>query len=138
MRPFNRRADEPRRDPIGEVCRSLSDLPHEWKSVRVRGDTDNQFGALRHQSGAVITFACYASPSSGPDVWFGNSSDPGCKLIAKDAWRVFNAIQARTASLVSRRVYRFTDTALALAAAVTAGDHTAALGLADEIIEHHN
>lgn len=139
---FSRAPKTPASDPIGEICRILAERPHEWR-MDVTDDADKD-ACLVHVTGVTIAYR-YENVSRTyiPDfharVWFCSHADGRlAELPRRDAARVYTAIQSQAAALVARRPYRFTDAALALAESVRSGDHSAALALCDEILEHHN
>ncbi len=125
-------------DPIGDICRSLAERPWEWTVGRVGSASDNQYQYLRHNSGVVL--AIERKWRSHPDTWLGNGDGSIGSLQPRDVClRIHAAVLAHAAALVSRKPFRFTDSAIALADAIKAGaDLNAVYGLIDEILEHHN
>ncbi len=125
MWPFRRHPPTAVADPIGDICRLLCERWWEWAANRSKEGSP----ALQHSSGTFIVWL-------HGTVWLGTGDSPGNTLSNYDSTRVIRAIHGNFAARISNRPFRFTDAALALAAAIQAGQYDAAYGLVDELLEH--
>jgi hypothetical protein len=125
---------DPKPDPIADICRNLSQKPWEWSA--------GPNGGLQHASGIRIEWRSVpidpsyplTSPRRNAAVLIGDGVS--VQQTREDSERIDNAIAARTAAIIARPRYTFTDAAQMLARAVQSDDEQAAYALADEVIEH--
>lgn len=137
MSRFSKTPKAPQPDPIGDICKSLVERYWEWTpSMSNDQDPDERTPLLLHRSGIEVSW--FVDNYQSITGWVSHGNAVMTKATPREARRLYEAVQKRTAVLTNRPPLNFTESAKLLARAVLDGDETAAHALADEVIGQTN